>query len=221
MPPRGHAPAYAPVMGPADMSEHALESDSVPLTFRRAVASLRATRLRPEVTTTEIGAPQRLAPYSFALAAEVLRDEQEAASGRLVLLHDPDGHDAWEGTLRVVTFVTATLDPDMAGDPMLAGVGWSWLLDALAEHRAGHTAAGGTVTQTTSTRFGDLVGPADTADVELRASWTPLSDDLAPHLQAWSELLCSTAGLPPPGVALLAPVPGAFPRSTPPRSIPR
>lgn len=176
----------------------------LPLAFRLAVDSLRRARPRPEVQLTEIPPPQRLAPYTFALSAEVSRDGDEAASGRLILLHDPAGQDAWDGTLRIVTYVTAELDPEMAGDPMLAGVGWSWLMDALALSGARHTAAGGTVTETRSVRFGDLAGPSDTADVELRASWTPLDSDLNAHLLAWCDLLCSTAGLPPPGVTLLA-----------------
>lgn len=170
----------------------------------------------------EIPPPQRLAPYSFALGAELTGAEPPgplapvgpallagdagqgpAASGRLILLHDPAGQEAWEGTLRLVTFVTAELDEEMAGDPLLAAVGWSWLIDALSGHGARYTAAGGTVTQTTSTRFGDLAGPQRSADVELRASWTAIEDDLCPHLLAWCELLCSTAGLPPPGVSAL------------------
>ena len=40
-------------------------------------------------------------------------------------------------------------------------------------------------------------------DIEIRASWTPLEDNLEPHLSAWCALLASTAGLPPPGVAAL------------------
>jgi len=175
-----------------------------PATFVEAVRSLRLARTRPEIRLIEMAPPQRLAPYSFALSAEVLRDGTDVAAGRLVLLYDPDGQQAWDGTLRIVTYVTAELDPEMAGDPLLAGVGWSWLMDALAASGARHTAAGGTVTETRSVRFGDLAGPADTADVELRASWTPLDPDLTAHLSAWCELLSSTAGLPPPGVTLLA-----------------
>jgi hypothetical protein len=83
-------------------------------------------------------------------------------------------------------------------------VGWSWLTDALAVAGARYTAAGGTVTQTSSTRFGDLAGPPSTADLEIRASWTPLQTDLGPHVEAWYALLASTAGLPPPGVTALA-----------------
>ncbi|PZS34829.1 MAG: DUF3000 domain-containing protein [Pseudonocardiales bacterium] len=179
-------------------------SSDLPELFTRAVTSLRQARPRPEVRLAEIAPPGRLAPYTFALTAEVLREGDELASGRLVLLHDPAGQESWDGTLRIVTYVTAELDADMAGDPLLAGVGWSWLIDALDTYGARHTAAGGTVTQTTSVRFGDLAGPPDTADVELRASWTPLETDLGAHLLAWCELLCSTAGLPPPGVTLLS-----------------
>ena len=42
------------------------------------------------------------------------RDGNEVASGRLILLHDPAGHEAWEGTLRLVTYVTAEVDADLA-----------------------------------------------------------------------------------------------------------
>jgi hypothetical protein len=35
-----------------------------------------------------------------------------------------------------------------------------------------------------------------TAQLEIRASWTPLGD-LTPHVEAWGELLCTAAGLPP------------------------
>jgi hypothetical protein len=35
-----------------------------------------------------------------------------------------------------------------------------------------------------------------TAQLEIRASWTP-TEDLTPHVEAWGELLCTAAGLPP------------------------
>ena len=61
----------------------------------------------------------------------------ELATGRLVLLHDPAGHEAWQGTFRVVTYVRAELEPEMASDPLLPGVGWAWLTEALDGHGAG------------------------------------------------------------------------------------
>jgi hypothetical protein len=176
---------------------------AAPDAFTRAVAGLRAEATRPEILLEEIAAPQRLAPYSFALSATVLRSGDEVASGRLILLHDPAGHEAWHGDLRLVTLVTAELEPDMAGDPLLPAVAWTWLTDGLEQHAAAYTAIGGTITQTTSTRFGELAGPAPTADLEVRASWTPTADGLGAHLRGWCAMLASTAGLPPPGVTTL------------------
>ncbi|MGH3737870.1 MAG: DUF3000 domain-containing protein [Micromonosporaceae bacterium] len=179
-------------------------STAIPEAFTRAVGGLRAVRPRVEILLEEISPPKRLAPYAFAQSAAVLRGEDEVATGRLILLHDPAGHEAWNGTLRLVTYVTAEVEPEMASDPMLPDVGWSWLIDALDGNHARYGAIGGTVTQTMSTRFGELAGGAPAADLEIRASWTPLDEDLAPHLRAWCTLLGSTAGLPPPGVARLA-----------------
>lgn len=191
MPAGTGAEEYPPGMAP---------STALPHTFARAVVGLRAVRPRREILLEELPPPQRLAPYAFALGATVMRDGEEVATGRLVLLHDPSGPPAWDGTLRLVTYVTAEVELEMAADPMLAAVGWSWLMDALAAHDAHYTAAGGTVTQTLSTRFGELAGPPTAADLEVRASWTPLDEDLTAHLHAWCALLSSTAGLPPPGV---------------------
>ena len=172
-----------------------------PDAFRLAVKSLEAAATRADVRVEPIRAPQRLAPFSYALSADVLDESDgEATTGRLVLLHDPDGADAWDGDMRLVAYASADLAPDMAGDPLLPTVGWSWLTGALADRGAGYTAAGGTVTQTTSTRFGDVHGPASSTSLELRGSWTPLDSDLAPHLQAFVDVLAIAAGLPPEGV---------------------
>jgi hypothetical protein len=182
-----------------------MESSTVtPTAFTRAVEELRSVTPRPEIKLEEIPAPQRLAPYSYALSGFVVREEEEIATGRLILLHDPAGHEAWDGLTRLVTYVTAELEPELATDPLLPAVGWSWLVDALDGQDARYTAIGGTVTQTMSTRFGQLAEALPAADVEIRASWTPLEEFLAPHARAWCDLLASTAGLPPPGVTALA-----------------
>lgn len=192
-------------------------STVLPETFTRAVADLRAVRPRAEIAVEEVPPPRRLAPFAYAVSAAVLRQAEEVASGRLILLHDPDGHEAWgSGTLRLVTYVNAELEADLATDPLLPTVGWSWLVDALETHEARYAALGGTVTQTTSTRFGELASRTSelggepsrqtggsTADLELRASWTPLGGELGVHMRAWCALLASTAGLPPPGVTAL------------------
>ncbi|MBT8225749.1 MAG: DUF3000 domain-containing protein [Dactylosporangium sp.] len=178
-------------------------STAIPAPFARALDELRSVTPRVEISVEEMPPPQRLAPFAFALSGSVLRGEDEVATGRLILLHDPAGHDAWDGTMRFVTFVTAELESELASDPLLPGVGWSWLIDALDGQDAGYTAIGGTVTQTLSTRFGDLSGDPTIADIEIRASWTPKDGDFAAHLEAWCGLLASTAGLPPPGVTAL------------------
>src|SRR3954469_8911113 len=102
---------------------------AAPEAFTRAVAGLRAAAPRPEILLEEIAAPQKLAPWAFALSATVLRSGDEVAGGRLILLHDPAGHDAWQGNLRLVTLITAELELDMAGGPLLPAVGLDWVHD--------------------------------------------------------------------------------------------
>lgn len=175
-----------------------------PELFRAAVNSLTSTTVRPEVHVEPLRPPQRLAPWTYAISTDVRNAAgEELATGRLVLLHDPDGVEAWDGVLRLVAFASAELDPQMGVDPMLPAVGWSWLTGALDERGAAYRAAGGTVTQTTSTRFGDLAGPRTTVELELRASWTADDADMSTHLRAFVDLVCAAAGLPPEGITLL------------------
>jgi hypothetical protein len=186
-----------------------LEPPSTPEAFTQALASLTAAMAsarRSGLSLHEVPGPRKLAPYSTAVAAEVHRGDDEVASGRFVVLHDPAGQDGWRGDTRIVAFVSAEVEPEMAADPSLGAAGWSWLTDALAGRGAPHTAVGGTVTRTSSTRFGALAAPEEACEVEVRASWTALPGpdgviDLGEHLHAWCDLLCATAGLPPPGVA--------------------
>ncbi|MGH3412757.1 MAG: DUF3000 domain-containing protein [Marmoricola sp.] len=175
-----------------------------PLEFRRAVEQVRAARFRPEVFVEEMPAPQRIAPFASALSADVTVEGSELGSGRIVLLHDPAGNDAWGGTFRCVAYVRAEIDPEQVTDPLLAGVGWTWLTEALGAHGATYVAPSGTVTSVSSESFGGMADEPATAQLELRASWTPTSE-LEAHIEAWGELLCTAAGLPPvpDGVATL------------------
>lgn len=177
----------------------------VPSAFRDAVAAMRGARVRPEVHLEEMPAPRRIAPYAAAVTGDVEEGEEEVATGRLILLHDPDGNDAWEGTFRCVTYVRADIEGELATDPMLAEVGWSWLREALEAHGAGYVAAAGTVTCVTTRGFGQMSDDETTAQIEIRASWSPSDLALDRHTEAWAELMCQAAGLPPlpDGVALL------------------
>lgn len=193
---------------PSDPSYPA-EVSSGTLTFDRALASLRAVRFRPELTVDEGPAPQRLAPHAVALTAEFVEDDDELASGRFILLHDPDGVDAWEGHFRAVVFIRATLEPDLATDPLLTGVAWAWLREALEAEGGPRTALGGTVTRVMSESFAALGERDVTGSIEIRASWTPLGDpdDLGLEAEAWAAALAQAAGLLPlpPGVSALVP----------------
>lgn len=176
--------------------------DDVPFPFRHAVDALRGARVRSEVRIEEVAAPRRLASYAYALEATVVADGEELADGRLVLLHEPAGHDAWHGTFRLVTLARAELEPEMAGDPLLPEVCWSWLTGALAARCADHDEPSGTVSRASSHFFGGLADRPDETRIELRASWSPRERsggviDVAAHLAGWCDLLCTCAGLPP------------------------
>ena len=98
---------------------------------------------------------------------------QDLADGRLVLLHDPAGHDAWQGTFRLVTLVRAELEPEMAADPLLPEVCWSWLTGALQARGLSYGEPSGTVTRASSHYFGGLAERPAASQIEIRASWTP------------------------------------------------
>ena len=183
--------------------------DEPPAAFRAALAALDGVRARPEIVLEHIPAPQRLAPWAHAVGAMVTEadgdDEVEIASARFIVLFDPEGHEAWNGTIRCVGYLSAETDEQLVDDAMFSEVAWSWLTDALTEAGATHHAVGGTVTRTASTRFGDLASPEHSVDVEMRASWTAEDTALDRHLLAWLQVLGNAAGLPPPGVRLLGP----------------
>jgi hypothetical protein len=180
----------------AARQEPRVDAPASPEEFRVAVAQMRAARLRPEVFCEEMPAPQRIAPYASALSADVTIDGDDVGTGRIVLLHDPAGNDAWAGTFRCVAYARAEIEPEMANDPLLGEVGWSWLTDALAAHGAEYVAPSGTVTKVATESFGGMAEDEGSAQLEIRASWTPLGD-VSNHVEAWGELLCTASGLPP------------------------
>ncbi|WP_203434177.1 DUF3000 domain-containing protein [Jiangella asiatica] len=172
----------------------------VPAVFERAVESLHSAQFRSEVHLEETAAPKRLAPHTHALSADVFvedDDDEATATGRLVLLYDPAGQEAWHGEFRLVTYLRASLEPEMGSDPLLLAVGWTWMIDALAARLAPYTAASGTVTRVASEGFGGMAGELASAEIEIRASWTPLDPDLTPHALAWGDALSTAAGLVP------------------------
>ncbi len=143
------------------------------------IEHLRSVTPRSEIILEEVPAPKKLATYSFAFTADVsnglLGDaEDEIASGRFVLLHEPGGQDTWEGEFRCVTFLSADVDEAMQDDPLLPEVGWSWLLDSLSAAGCEFNAPSGTVTRVSSASFGKLSPRNDESEIEIRASWSPI-----------------------------------------------
>lgn len=174
---------------------------AVPGVFRTALRELRGAAPRREVRLRQIPAPEGLAPHAVALAADVVADTDglspALATGRFVLLHDPAGSELWQGTFRVVTYIRAGLELDVAEDPMLGAVAWTWLVEALELRRADYSAAGGTATRILAESFGTLAERSDATEIEMRASWTPGGRAMGAHLEAWAEMVCAFAGLPP------------------------
>ena len=196
--------------------------EQLPESFRSALTQLRRAAPRSEALVQEVPAPRKLAPYAVALRAEIasaqngsaahpvtrLRPAAAAqeilATGRMILLHDPAGQEAWGGTFRIVIYIRAELEPEMGNDPLLAPVAWTWLCDSLAQYGVDYSHAGGTATRILSESFGSLETRQASNDVELRASWTPADTSFGPHLEAWADMVCSFAGLPPVPDGVLA-----------------
>jgi len=166
---------------------------------------LRTFTPRAEIILEEVPAPQKLAAYSFAFTADISNGqvgeaEDEVASGRFVILHEPGGQDTWEGDFRCVSFMRADVESEMQEDPLLPEVGWNWLLDSLTSTGAQYNAPSGTVTRVSSASFGKLSPRNDDSEIEIRASWSPVinsPEEIFAHVQAWCNLMTEVAGLPP------------------------
>jgi hypothetical protein len=184
--------------------------DPRPAVFANAIDRVRGIARRDDLVVTEIPAPAGLAPHAFALAADVVGarslPDPDLGTGRFIVLYDPDEPEQWGGPWRVVSFAQAPLETEIGLDPFVADVAWSWLVDSLDGTGADYSSASGTATKILSTGYGELAEQGDGAQLELRASWSPVDGDLAPHVEAWSALIRTLAGLPPTaeGVTLLA-----------------
>lgn len=197
-------------------------------TFDVATEALLEVAVRPEFRVEQAPSPQRLAPRSFTLTAEAIEGAgshavgalSDSATGRFVILHDPDGVDEWEGTYRIVIFARCDVEPELLSDPLVHEVAWSWVTEALGDREIAQL--GGTVTISSGSSFGTMAERPGDGLVEVRASWTPLLGptsetqldtsvqdtvgSLTDHMGVWIDVLAKLAGLPPvpPGVSTLA-----------------
>ena len=93
-------PAPVRAGGQADAAVPAGRDQSSDRRFAAALAAVAMGRdavaaARDDLELEDWPAPRKLAPYAFALAATAYRDGEEAGTGRLQLLYDPDGQDGW------------------------------------------------------------------------------------------------------------------------------
>jgi hypothetical protein len=212
------------------VAEAPRDQGNPPEVFAAAVGGIAELRPRPGLEFEPLPAPRRLAACSHALSVTAAEHgaegEAELGSGRFVLLYEPDGHEEWLGSWRCVTLLQAELEPEIAEDPLLADVTWSWLREALSG--LNYAALGGTVSRCASSGFGELADQGTSTSVELRASWSPMppvDEDapggglalqhaaaaagrarwtpeqawagLAAHVEAWTVCLATAVGLPP------------------------
>ena len=151
-------------------------------TFAALQAELQTIRTRPEITVKSGPSPAKLAPHAISLNATVEVAGQPMADGRLVILHDPAGQESWQGTWRIILMASADVDTSTGEDPVLIDMGWTWLQEALGERELAVGSFGGTVTRTASRSYGILDDRPATADLQIRASWTPAVDQPHPGL---------------------------------------
>jgi hypothetical protein len=181
-----------PAAGPAKRAE----TDAAAI-FRLAIADLEAgmdrqRQVRPELAFEHQPAPRRLAPFAAAIGATVHEHglgrgpgsdappgaadddaDNELGWGSFVLLYDPAGQTGWAGPFRVIAYVRAELEPEIAADPLIGQVGWSWLTEALDTRTTGYRRISGTVTRVVTEGFGTKQAEPVATGFELRASWSP------------------------------------------------
>jgi len=178
-----------------------MDRSAAPPRFQAALASLNKAQVRPEIMISEAPAPSRIAPYAVAVDGEVKGDP---AQGTLVILYDPQGQENWDGQFRVVAYLETQVDRNEAADPLLPSVAWTWVTDALDQHQI--SGLSGTVSLITSSSFGEMGEKAGKSVIQIRASWSPVTENVGAHMLMWADMLATAAGLEriPSEVASLA-----------------
>lgn len=177
-----------------------MEIDLTPLsaTFAGMLERLKQVESRPEITLSQIPAPQGIAPEAIAIAAEVNHETAtDHGVSRLVFCRDPGMPEGWNSEFRIIGYAKSPIELDMAKDEYLSAMPWEWLKDALSQSGAAFAHDAGTTTTVLSTGHGSLISQPQHAELEIRASWAPLDLDLTSHLEGWVELLALMSGLPP------------------------
>jgi len=167
--------------------------------FRLAANSLARANIRNEVIVDQIDAPSNLSRHAIAFACDVKAVEGDSSvfrgTGRFIMLWDDAPQESWTNNYRIILYAKSPLETDIGFDDDSAEIAWAWLMTSLEQHGAGVEVAGGTTTRVLSVGHGTLAAQSHHAELELRASWCPTTDDLAGHLEAWIDLICMMSGL--------------------------
>jgi len=173
-----------------------LDSDA-PAQFASAALSLGEPLLREELISEQIPAPEKIAPWALAFAAQAPNPADTPMNrgvGRIVFLYDPEQHETWGSNMRVIAYGKSPLENDLGVEEDVAHFWWEELMRSLKSHGAKFSHEAGTVTKMTSTGMGSLANDPSASEVEIRASWSPQHDELGPHLAAWQDLIAAMAG---------------------------
>lgn len=180
-----------------------------PAEFRVALESLKHAAIRSEIDVETIPAPPAIASHAITFKANIKENltgvEGDAGTGRFVMLWEPEPQEAWASRFRVVIFAKSPLETNIGADEEISDVVWAWLNEALQNRHAEFGAIAGTATRIMSTGYGSLSAQHDHAELELRASWSPLTTDIASSFEAWLDLICIMSGFPnlPAGISTI------------------
>ena len=176
------------------------DQEGVAPEFALALTSLREASMREEITVTEIDAPGGLAAHAIAFNCDVRATNEfqkiDLGTGRFVLLWDTEPQDSWGSRFRVIIFAKSPLETDIGSDDSSTGITWTWLKESLEHLDADYSAEAGTTTRVISSGFGALANQSDHAELELRASWSPVDSNVGGHMMAWQNLICMMSGFP-------------------------
>ncbi len=166
--------------------------------FKLAALALCDAEVRPEVKIVQIEAPQNLARHALAFSCDVDPESTSAkidlGTGRFVLLWDDLPQENWSTNFRVICFAKSPLETDIGFTDESSDLAWAWLITAMGNRGAEYSAEAGTTTRVISVGHGSIAAQKQHAELELRASWCPVPDNFAAHIEAWQDLICMMSG---------------------------
>lgn len=177
--------------------------ERVPAEFKNAAAGLESALFRNELRSEQIHSPEGISKDSLAFATEVpnkASENKDRGVGRLVFIYDKKQNETWGGNMRIIAYGKSPLTEAERGvHDDDSHWYWGMLIRALHNHGAKFINEAGTVTTIKSKGMGSIAEDTENTEIEIRASWTPVDGDFAPHFAAWQDLIAGMAGFSPDG----------------------